>query len=173
MQAKIPNATIEDLLVANRLLDDAKRHARVQIRIQPLPPDDVRFLSFSDAAFATRERAHSQRGTFILATAQSVEDGKGSQVSPLIWSSRKINRVVSSTLALETYALSGALDQLSWIRLMWSWLLDPQVDWKKPAETLTKLPAAYAVVDCKSLYDLLLKTAAPSCSEYRTLLEAL
>ena len=51
--------------------------------------------------------------------------------------------------------------------------MNPQVDWRKPAETLTKLPTAYAVVDCKSLYDLLQKTAVPSCSEYRTLLEAL
>ena len=173
LQAKIPNATIEDLMTAKRLLDDAKRHAHVQIRIQPLRPADVRFLSFSDAAFATRDRAHSQRGTFILATTPTVEEAKGSQVSPLIWSSRKISRVVSSTLASETYARSAALDQLSWIRILWSWMLNPQVDWRKPAETLTNLPSAYAVVDCKSLYDLLQKTAVPSCSEYRTLLEAL
>lgn len=43
----------------------------------------------------------------------------------------------------------------------------------KPTETLTKLPTAYAVMDCKSLYGLLQKTAVPSRSEYRTLLEAL
>lgn len=173
LQARIPTATIEDLLIADRLLDDAKRHAHVKIRIQSLEPEEVRFLSFSDAAFATRERAHSQRGTFILATTSKVEDERGTKVSPLIWSSRKINRVVSSTLASETYALSGALDQLSWVRLMWSWLLNPKIDWRKPSETLTQLPTAFAVVDCKSLYDLLQKTAVPSCSEYRTLLGAL
>lgn len=90
-----------------------------------------------------------------------------------MWSSKKIQRVVSSTLASETYALSGALDQLSWIRLHWSWLLDPKTEWRTPSETLAKIPSAFAVVDCKSLYDLLQKTAVPSCSEYRTLLEAL
>ena len=52
-------------------------------------------------------------------------------------------------------------------------MLDPQTEWRTPAETLTRIPQAFAVVDCKSLLDLLQKTAAPSCSEYRTLLEAL
>ena len=52
-------------------------------------------------------------------------------------------------------------------------MLDPQTEWRTPAETLARIPQAFAVVDCKSLLDLLQKTAAPSCSEYRTLLEAL
>ena len=38
---------------------------------------------------------------------------------------------------------------------------------------MKSLPVAYAIVDCKSLYDLLQKTSIPQCSEYRTLLEAL
>jgi hypothetical protein len=45
--------------------------------------------------------------------------------------------------------------------------------WQNPEEALASLPKAFAVVDCKSLYDLLQKTSVPQCSEYRTLLEAL
>ena len=119
-----------------------------------------RFMSFSDAAFASRERAHSQRGTFILATTSTIDDSKGSKVSPLVWRFKRIARVVSSTLASETYALSGALDQLSWVRLHWQWMRDPTTAWNKPDETLTKITLAYAVVDCKSLYDLQ-KTTIP------------
>lgn len=129
LQAKILNAVIGDLLEANRLLEDTKKNADVQIRVYSLY---VRFISFSDAAFATRERVHSQRGTFRLATTQNVEEPQGSKVSPLVWSSKKIQRVVSSTLASEACALSGALDQLSWIRLHWSWILDPQTEWRTP-----------------------------------------
>ena len=139
LQAKILNATTGDLLTANRLLEDAKKHADVQIRIQSIPPEQIRFMSFSDAAFASRDRAHSQRGTFILATTSTIDDSKESKSAPLVWRSKKIARVVSSTLASETYALSGALDQLSWVRLHWHWMRDLTTAWNKPDETLTKI----------------------------------
>ena len=55
-----------------------------------------------------------RKGCLILATTDDVDQVKASQVSPLVWFSKKITRVVSSTLASETYALSGALGLLSW-----------------------------------------------------------
>ena len=173
LQARITCATVADLLAGNRLLADAKNHAETTIKIKPLDPNQVSFLSFSDAAFATREKAHSQKGCLILATTDTIDQLKTAEVSPLVWFSKKINRVVSSTLASETYALSGALDTLSWIRTHWAWILNPQLAWKEPENTLKVLPKAFAVVDCKSLFDLLQKTSIPQCSEYRTMLEAL
>eukprot|EP00435_Cladocopium_sp_Y103_P071338 s690_g37.t1 len=173
LQARVTCATVADLLQGNRLLNDAKRFSDTEIRIKALEPEKVRFLSFSDAAFATREKAHSQKGCLILATTDEIDQIKSSQVSPLIWFSKKISRVVASTLASETYALSGALDLLSWTRLHWAWILNPQVNWRTPEETLKSLPQAFAVVDCKSLYDLLQKTSIPQCTEHRTALEAL
>ena len=41
LQAKIPHATVGDLLIANRLLEDAKKHADVEIRIQSTPTEQV------------------------------------------------------------------------------------------------------------------------------------
>ena len=173
LQARVTCATVADLLQGNRMLADAKKHSDVTIKIQGLPVEQVRFLSFSDAAFATREKAHSQKGCIILATTEGIDQTRHSKVSPLVWFSKKINRVVSSTLASETYALSGALDLLSWTRMHWSWILNPFIEWKKPEETLKSIPPAFAVVDCKSLFDLLQKTSIPQCTEYRTMLEAL
>ncbi len=64
---------------------------------------------------------------------------------------------------------------------------DPRVKWKSPAEALKQLPESYstatyksdpsmpesvAATDCKSLYDLVTRTAPPSCSEFRTQLNA-
>eukprot|EP00435_Cladocopium_sp_Y103_P018074 s4573_g4.t1 len=60
------------------------------------------------------------------------------------------------------------------------------VEWKRPSHALGQLPetistATYrsqnlpeslAATDCKSLYDLITRTAAPNCSEYRTMLNA-
>ena len=156
-------------------MHDAKKfsEAQNQSAILRLEPSKVCFRSFSDAAFATREEANSQKGCLILATTDDVDQVKASQVSPLVWFSKKITRVVSSTLASETYALSGALGLLSWTRMHWAWILNPSIPWKNTETTLKSLPVAYAVVDCKSLYDLLQKTSIPQCSGYHTLLEAL
>ena len=173
LQARVTCATVTDLLNGNRLLNDAKKFSDTEIKVKSLPPDQIRFLSFSDAAFATREKAHSQKGCLILATTEDIDHLQSSHVSPLIWFSKKINRVVASTLASETYALSGALDLLSWTRLHWAWILNPSLEWKTPEITLKSLPQAFAVVDCKSLYDLLQKTSIPQCTEHRTALEAL
>jgi len=49
----------------------------------------------------------------------------------------------------------------------------PSDDWKQPEAALSKCAEAYAVVDCKSLYDLIQKTTIPQCQKYRTMLEAL
>ena len=173
LQAKVTCATVADLMHGNKLLADAKRFSDVSIKIQSMSPDKIRFLSFSDAAFATQEKAHSQKGCLILATTDEIDQTKNSNVSPLVWFSKKINRVVASTLASETYALSGALDLLSWIRMHWAWINNPTINWRNPEITLKTLPNAFAVVDCKSLFDLLQKTSIPQCSEYRTMLEAL
>ena len=114
LQAKVTCATVADLLNGNRLLNDAKKFSETEIKVKSLPPDRNRFLSFSDAAFATREKAHSQKGCLILATTDDIDQLQSSHVSPLIWFSKKINRVVASTLASETYALSGD-SWISWV----------------------------------------------------------
>jgi hypothetical protein len=65
-------------------------------------------------------------------------------------------------------------------------MLDPQVNWKRPNSTLQKLPQTYATAtlkaqqmpesiaatDCESLFDLVTRTATPSCSEFRTQVNA-
>ena len=96
---------------------------------------------------------------------------------------QKIQRVVTSTLSAETTSLGTTLDQLSWLRLFWSWIRDPRTDWKNATATLNKLPETYATTtfkeddsvaatDCKSLFDLVTRTAPPSCQEFRTQLQA-
>ena len=45
--------------------------------------------------------------------------------------------------------------------------------WSDPGEAFKQLHAALVVTDCKSLYDLVTRTAIPSCEEFRTTLEVL
>ena len=86
---------------------------------------------------------------------------------------KKIHRVTRSTLGAEAIALSGAVDRLLWIRLLWEWLNNPEVDWRSPEEALCKARRASLVTDCKSAYDLLTRTALPQCEEHRTTIECL
>ena len=173
LQAKITTATVAEWMEANRLLHDAKLHKHVRIQINSIPLKDLRFVSFSDASFATRANAQSQKGCLILASSSEIGQWQASPVSPLMWYSKKISRVVGSTLASESYALSGAIDLLGWLRLHWEWLKKPSDAWRDPTQCLTQGPEAFAIVDCKSLYDLIQKTNVPQCQEYRTTLEAL
>jgi hypothetical protein len=91
----------------------------------------------------------------------------------MAWSSKRIPRVVTSTLSAEAISLSSALDRLGYIRVCWEWLKNPAVDWSDVGKILSRAPLASAVTDCKSVYDIATKTSTPSCSEYRTTLECL
>ena len=79
------------------------------------------------------------------------ENSKGSLQHPGVRSMRPVR--CPRPIKLDSFALE--LD------------IGPSNGMENPTETLTKIPPAFAVVDSKSLY------AVPSCSEYRTLLEAL
>ena len=186
LQSSINSATIATLITANQTLHEAKRYHDTTIRIQSIATEHFRFLAFSDASFASKSNPSSHTGCIIMGTHQKIKDNMSCVVNPLAWSCKKIQRVVTSTLAAETVSLNSVLDQLSWMRLCWAWMLDPTIDWKNPSRTLKTLPETYttatyqsqqlpesfAATDCKSLYDLVTRTAMPNCAEYRTQLTA-
>ena len=186
LQSSINSATVTTLITANQALHEAKKHHDTTIQIQPIPVEDFRFLAFSDASFASKSNPSSHTGSLIMGTHRLISENVSCPVSPLAWGCKKIQRVVTSTLAAETVSLNSVLDHLSWMRLCWAWMLDPTVNWKQPNSTLKELPQtvatatlkaqripdSVAATDCKSLYDLITRTATPNCAEYRTQLNA-
>ena len=173
LQSKINCAVIRDLLEGNRLLSDAKRHDTVKITYESIPIQDISFLVYSDASFATREKQQSQKGGLILAAHRDICSQKPAISSPIVWYSEKIDRVVASTLAAETYALSHAVDLVDWIRLSWAWIKNPKIPWQHPEKVWESENKSIAAIDCKSLYDVITKNSTPQCQEHRTLIEAL
>ena len=180
LQSAINTAKVETLMEANRVLHEAKRNHDVTITIKSIPVQQFQLMAFSDASFSSVKKPDSHAGSIIVGTHQDISRGLE---CPITWGCRKIQKVVTSTLSAETMALATTLDQLSWLRLFWSWIHDPRVNWKKPEETLPKLEPAItvptlipendvAITDCKSLYDLITRTAPPSCSEFRVQLMA-
>eukprot|EP00435_Cladocopium_sp_Y103_P014229 s1308_g3.t1 len=204
LQSQVNKAKVATLIEANKILHEAKDNAKVSIRAQPIPVDDLRFVAFSDASFASERTLDSHQGMMIMSAHRKIGENQSSPVNPICWHSKKIQRVAVSTLSAEAMALACAVDHLSWVRLYWAWLMDAKCDWRNADSTLPKLPTAFSAIppsedtnddntafpstchqylkqvngnsflttDCKSLYDLISRTAPPACQEFRTLLQA-
>ena len=66
---------------------------------------------FSDASFSTSRDMSSRQGTLIFATDVKLSRNERTVVCPMAWSSKKIPRVVTSTLRAGSIALSSSLEQ--------------------------------------------------------------
>lgn len=143
-------------------------------------------MAFSDASFSSAKKPDSHAGLIIVGTHKDVSINRQCPISPISWGCKKIQRVVTSTLAAETTALASAVDQLAWLRwlrLFWSWIHEPSTNRREPETALMKIAPAIttatfrehadiAATDCKSLFDLTTRTAPPSCAEFRVQLAA-
>ena len=85
LQGKINSACVETLLDGNRTLHEAKTHADVKLRIQPIPLSELRFVSFSDAAFASEKTKPSHQGMFLMSAHKSIGENHSSPINPILW----------------------------------------------------------------------------------------
>ena len=116
LQSMVTKAKIKHLLEANRVLFEGKKHP-VCLMIVPIPERQVAFCVFSDASFSMSRESSSRQGTLIFATDVKLSQNERTVVCPMAWSSKKIPRVVTSTLSAESMALSASLDRLGYIRI--------------------------------------------------------
>ena len=173
LQCQTSKATVQTLLQANKALREAQEHHQVCIYFRAIPTEQLTFVAFGDASFASSKNLNSHQGVLICATNDRLNQNLEAPVSPMTWSSKKIPRVVRSTLSAEAYAMSKAVDLLGWVRALWGVIHVPNFQWQQPETGFKQLRTAIIVTDCKSLYDLVTRLAMPSCEEYRTTLEVL
>jgi hypothetical protein len=173
VQVQISKATVQTLLLANKVLREAQETSDVRLCFRSIPVEQLTHVSFGDASFASAKQLASFQGTLMCATTPELNKNQLAPVSPLTWTSKKIARVVRSTLSAEAFSMSGSVDRLGWMRLLWGTLNVPDFCWREPIRGFQMLPSATIVTDCKSLYDLVSRTAMPSCEEFRTTLEVL
>ena len=146
LQSQINRAVVGTLIEGNKILHEAKMNADVTIKFQPIPVEDIRFIAFSDASFASAKVPDSHQGMLVMAGHKNISTNQNSPVNPLVWHSKKIQKVVVSTLSAEAMSLAGAVDTLAWIRLYWAWIRDGKCQWQKADETLMQLPPAFAAI---------------------------
>ena len=173
IQTQVAKANVQTLLSANKVLREAQETSDVHLCFRHISPEAVTHVSFGDASFASAKQLSSFQGTLICATTPELDQNKVAAVSPLTWTSKKIARVVRSTLSAEAFSMSNSVDRLGWMRLLWGTIIVPDFNWREPPKGFLQLPIATVVTDCKSLFDLVTRTAMPSCEEFRTTLEVL
>ena len=125
-------------------------------------------MSVCDASFAGQPRSGSQQGWAILLTTTDILDGTA-KANMVEWGSRKIHRVVKSTLAAEAAAMSFGFDRAMFAREVFTEILyDRNLHWRDVAPRVPlalQLAASSGLMenmecpiglatDCKSLYDL-------------------
>ena len=173
VQIQIAKATVQTLMLANKVLREAQENCHVKICFRSIPTEKVTHVSFGDASFASAKQLSSFQGTLICATTEALDMNQKAPISPLTWISKKIARVVRSTLSAEAFSMSNSVDRLGWMRLLWGTINIPKFNWRDAKQGFSSLPKAIIVTDCKSLFDLVSRTAMPSCEEFRTTLEVL
>ena len=126
VQTQLSKPTIQTLLTANRVLREAQHHCDVKICFRHISHESVTHVAFGDASFASPKQLASFQGTIICATNPELQENRKAPISPLSWSSKKIARVVRSTLSAEAYSMSRSVDRLGWLRLLWGVLHIPE-----------------------------------------------
>ncbi|KAG0718174.1 Retrovirus-related Pol polyprotein from transposon RE1 [Chionoecetes opilio] len=99
LSVSIPKATVSDILRLNKVIERVKTdNVGLFIpRIRPL--DECHIECYADASFANLQ-GHGSQGGFIIFLCET-----NNVQGPIYWQSRKVRRVVNSTLAAETLAL--------------------------------------------------------------------
>ena len=83
LQSQVNKAKVATLLEANRILHEAKEHSSVSLRIQPIAVDDLRFVAFSDASFASEKVQDSHQGMIVMAAHKNIGHNQRSPINPI------------------------------------------------------------------------------------------
>ena len=173
IQVQLSQPIVSTLLEANKVLREVQQTCNVSIFFRSIDPDQLTYVVFGDASFASPKQLSSFQGILVFATTPQLHQNQTASISPISWSSKKISRVVRSSLSAEAFSMSKSVDKMSWCRLLWGILVVPEFQWRNLPEAFRLMHAAVVVIDCKSLYALVSRRAMPSCEEYRTTLEVL
>ena len=107
---RIKHATVSDAISLNRVLRRLKNDQYVINYPHMSDLESCYIEAYSDASFANLHNGASQGGTLMLLSNQLGDR------CPIYWESKKIRRVVRSTLAAETLALSDAAETAIYVR---------------------------------------------------------
>jgi len=156
------------LLVKEAKFLNEQGHAKIKY-----PPVDIQnciIVTSFDASFAKEAEMKSQSGFLTFVSDQRIKH-EPAKCCLIEYQSTKIDRVVKSTMAAESAALSRALDRQLYARLMLEAILHGEPEFDEGWRHRLKIPGI-VVTDAKSLYDHL-RTTGSIPNERQTLIDLL
>ena len=87
LQSACSKGHVSDLLLANRVLYDAKTNP-VSLMHLPIAPEMLTFCAFSDASFLSGKQARAHQGALIFATTPELLQNQQAVVCPVAWISK-------------------------------------------------------------------------------------
>ena len=121
-------ATVADLKVINKLIDDVRASSHVHLvfrrNIVDIPTSTI--LAWGDSGFANADDSKSQCGVCLGLTNRPddvVNECQFQYCLPMEWKSATIKRVVRSTLAAESYAVSESTESAQLLQFLLSEIL--------------------------------------------------
>ena len=175
LAGQVSKATVSTIREANKILRYAKSNADVCLHFTNIgPPEDLTFLTYCDAAFASRPDNTSQGGYLVMMVHHSVTSGQEGTYNLVDWRSWKLPRVARSSLSAESQAASEAADAMLYCSTFWQLLWTPMMPLDDFSICKPDHPTAL-VTDAKGLYDLLVKQELQPSSgaDKRTAIEVL
>ena len=147
--------TGRDLFEANKALKDLKNN-KFALKYSSLNLDSAKIVVFCDASYGNLADGSSQGGHIVF-----MSDETGT-CSPINWSSRKLKRVVRSTLAAETLAAVESLDSAYLVGNLFAEIFSE-----------TKMREIEIHTDNRSLYDTVRTSNVPEDKRLRIDIAAL
>ena len=140
MQQRTAKSVVQDLIAVNRLVSMVRDFSGLEIRIKPIPMEDVEKAVWSDASFAN------------AATDLGLRKARWAPISPWRWRSFKQDRQVASTLGAELLTLSRAIAEAKWVRSMWTKATSVSYTLESDKERTLKMPITVCI-DSRPAYD--------------------
>ena len=151
--SEVPQSTVETIMEVNTLLHRVRDAAKDPMIIHALGPcEEVTLFAWTDAANHNRRDGGSTGGIFIGAAHHRMEEGYMTEVSPMFWSSSKIQRVCRSPGSAEARAAIDGEDVLYLLRYQWSELCGRRPN-LYDADTTVRETRGVLVTDSRNVYD--------------------
>ena len=144
VSSSIKDATVRDLVTAKKFIKLLKCNELVLSYPQISDLKNASLVCFSDASFANLKCGGSQIGLLVFL------QGRNRKYMLLAWQSRKLKRVVKSTLTAETLALQEVIEAAIMIKAMFLEILN--------VDAHNQILPIKCVTDSKSLHDAVYST---------------
>ena len=129
----------------------AKKHHVMKIHAFD-PQEELCIYAWVDAGSQNRPDGGSTQGCFIGMSTMGLQRGEVLPVSPLSWSSSKIDRACRSPGAAETQAAVNGEDSLFYLRYQWSEIAYGQVQVHNPAGAVRRTKGCL-ISDSRNVFD--------------------